>query len=241
MTFVSLQEMRRPSVPLHVEVADLLRNRILSGAMPSGSQLPPINRFSEQMGVARMTVRQAMDSLEAEGLIERHSGRGTFVRNVPLREPRILKMQADLSQLHDMVDNLEVRVSSYGPHRDGTAPSDDGMLALRRIHLLHGKPFCLADLELQREVYELAPERFKTEIAVTVLNDLGVKVATARQRLTISYADVETAQALDIRLNSPVMHVKRWFLDDHGRRIYSANLIYPDNALGIEIEFRVAD
>ena len=239
MTSVSLQEMRRPSVPLHVEVADLLRNRILSGAMPSGSQLPPISRFSEQMGVARMTVRQAMDSLEAEGLIERHSGRGTFVRDVTLREPRILKMQANLSQLHDMVDNLEVRFSSYGPHRDGPSPSDDGMLALRRIHLLHGKPFCLADLKLRREVYELAPERFMTEIAVSVLKDLGVEVATAKQRVTISYADMETAQALDVRLNSPVMHVKRWFLDDRGQRIYSANLIYPEDALGIEIEFRV--
>lgn len=57
--------------------------------------------------------------------------------------------------------------------------------------------------------------------------------------MTISYADMETAQALDVRLNSPVMHVERWFLDDRGQRIYSAKLIYPEDALGIEIEFRV--
>lgn len=241
MTGLSLQDMRRPSVPLHVEVADLLRNRILSGEVPSGAQLPALSELSEQLGLARMTVRQAMDSLEAEGLIERHSGRGTFVRDVTVRSPKLLKMQADLSQLQKMVGDLEVQVSMRGPESDGIKRMDDGNLALRRIHTLQGKPFCIADLKLPQDIYDLAPERFSTEIIVTVLKDLGIKVATATQRVTISYADLEAAQTLGLHLNSPVMHVMRQFLDSDGKRIYSANLIYPGDALGFEIDFQVTD
>ena len=238
---LSLQEMRRPSVPLHVEVTALLRNRILSGELPSGAQLPPINQLSEQMGLAKMTVRQAMDSLEAEGLIERQSGRGTFVRDVALREPKFLKMHADLSQLHQMVSDLDVAVAPRRPHPDDTDASEDGIQAMRRIHLLNGKPFCMVDLKLSREIYERAPQRFETEVVVTVLKDLGIDVATAQQRVTISYADVEAAQTLGVHLNSPVMHVSRHFLDSEGQRIYSAKLIYPGDALGFEIDFRVSE
>ena len=193
------------------------------------------------MGLAKMTVRQAMDSLEAEGLIDRQSGRGTFVCDVALQEPMFLKMQADLSQLHKMVSDLDVVVAPRSPHPDDARGNEDGMHAMRRIHMLNNKPFCIVDLELSWEIYQRAPERFEAEIVVTILKELGIDVTTAKQRVTIPYADVEATQTLGIHLNSPVMYVLRHFLNSEGRRIYSAKLIYPGDALGFEIDFKVSE
>ena len=95
------------------------------------------------------------------------------------------------------------------------------------------------DLKLDSETFALAPERFAREIVVTVLADIGIGVATARQRVTISYADFELAQALDVRVNSPVFRVVRDFFDANGEVIYSAVLIYPGDLLAFEIEFTV--
>ena len=75
---MNLTQMRRVSVPLHAEVAELLRRQILSGTIQAGEKLPALSALTEKFGVARMTVRQAMDALEDEGLIERHAGKGTF-------------------------------------------------------------------------------------------------------------------------------------------------------------------
>lgn len=241
MTHPIFQELRRPSVPIHAEVTELLRNRILSGALSAGAQLPPISQLSDEMGVAKMTLRQAMDALESEGLIKRFSGRGTYVQDVTTHQPRFLKMTADLSQLLNMVEDLEAKIVSRPEHGTKQRTSEPHMVNLSRIHMLHGKPFCLVDLELLHDVYDMAAARFESEVAVTVLEDLGIDIASAKQRVTISYADMDAAQTLGIRLNSPVMKVARQFRDSKGKRIYSANLIYPGDSLGFEIDFRIAD
>ena len=77
---MNLQAMKRAAVPLHAEVAEVLRHQIMSGELPAGAKLPALRELTETLGVARMTVVQAMNTLQDEGLIEKHSGKGTFVR-----------------------------------------------------------------------------------------------------------------------------------------------------------------
>ena len=236
---MKLQSIRRRAVPLHVEVAEMLRHRIMSRELPSGARLPALSELTEKLGVARMTIKQAMDSLEDEGLIERHAGRGTFVREVDLPERHTLHMRADLSELQSMVSQLEVSVLVGDTSSEVTDRNGRRFLSMKRIHTREGMPFCLVDLKLDGEIFALAPERFAREIVVTVLEDIGIGVASARQRVTISYADFESAQALEVRVNSPVFLVQREFFDSNGNLIYSADLIYPADLLAFEIGFAI--
>lgn len=234
---MKLQAMKREAVPLHAEVAAMLRHQIRSGELSPGTQVPALRELCEQLGVARMTVVQAMNSLEDEGLIERFSGRGTFVKKeVETHNRHTLHMQAEMSQLHSLVSQLEVSVldgeTSVESEEDGR-----DYLCMRRLHARGGKPFCQVDIRLDNTLFVQAPDRFANEIVVTVLNDLGVVVANARQNLTISYADFELAGALNIKVNSAVFRVFRQFYDEAGQLIYSANLIYPGDQLALEIEF----
>ena len=236
MSELNLQRIKRPSVPLHAEVTDLLRHQILSGHLPAGARLPPLSELSERLGVAKMTVRQAMDSLEKESLIERHVGRGTFVRHVQVRQPQVLRMHADIAQLQKMVGALKVTVAMAA---DGATEDagDTAYVRMQRIHSQGGEPFCIANLRLLREIYELAPARFDSEIVIKVLQDLGVKMVSAKQRVTISYADVDAAEVLDVPVNSPVMRVVRAFHGSDKKLIYTAELTYPGDALCFEIDF----
>ena len=234
---MNLLTIKREAVPLHAEVAAMLRHQILAGALAPGAQLPPLSELTAKLGVARMTVRQAMDALEAEGLIERHSGRGTFVKRVDLPKRQTLNMQADLSQLQSMVAQLEVSVVVEETQAPTTDENGVAYRYMKRIHSLDGKPFCHVDLRVDNALYEKAPERYSSEIVVRVLKDMGIAVGSARQRVTISYADLDIAQALQIKVNSPVFRVFREFFDRGGRLIYSANLVYPGDVLAFEMEF----
>ena len=239
MTDSTLSRMRRPSVPLHVEVADLIRNRILSGELKTGARIPALSQLSEELKLAKMTIRQAMDSLEAEGLIVRQPGRGTFVRDVSVRRPQFLRMEADFDQLFRMVEGLAVGVRKPPAHIGQDAEVGPDQVSLTRVHVLKKQPFCLAELRVRRDIYDLAPERFEHEIVIQVLRDIGVHVESARQRVRIAYADVEAAETLGVHINSALMHVKREFFDLEGTPIYSALLTYPGDVLGFEIEFKV--
>ncbi len=65
--------------PLHLQIYDSLRQRILDGEWRLGDALPAEPALGETYGVARGTLRQALAALEASGYISRQRGRGTFV------------------------------------------------------------------------------------------------------------------------------------------------------------------
>ena len=148
-------------------------------------------------------------------------------------------MNAELSQLQEMVAQLEVMV--IGDDNASQIIDIDGRAfrQMRRIHSQSGEPFCHVDIKLENQLYLMEPKRFDTEIVVTVLKDLGVSVESARQNVTIAYADVEMAEILKMPVNAPVFRVLREFFSNNGQLIYSATLIYPGDKLELEVEFAI--
>jgi len=67
------------SVPLYQQIRDQMRQLISNGALPLGERLPPSRELAQRLGVHRTTVANAYAELTADGLIEGHVGRGTFV------------------------------------------------------------------------------------------------------------------------------------------------------------------
>jgi GntR family transcriptional regulator len=81
--------------PRYRTIASVLRQAILAGDQRPGSLLPSEADLAVRFGVTRMTVRQALAGLAAEGLIERRHGHGTMV--VPIRHQREPQLTLGLS------------------------------------------------------------------------------------------------------------------------------------------------
>lgn len=65
--------------PLYLQIADVLRRRIANGELPPDRPLPGEHALCTEFGVARGTIRSAVNVLREAGLVVRVSGRGTFV------------------------------------------------------------------------------------------------------------------------------------------------------------------
>lgn len=63
-----------------------LKKMLISGEWPQGSKIPSENELAEMFGVSRMTVRQALQKLNALGLLETRLGEGSFVKSVDAGE-----------------------------------------------------------------------------------------------------------------------------------------------------------
>lgn len=64
---------------LYLQIADQIRDQILSGAAQDGQQLPSERDLAISLGVSRPTVREALIALEVAGLLEVRVGVGAFV------------------------------------------------------------------------------------------------------------------------------------------------------------------
>jgi GntR family transcriptional regulator/MocR family aminotransferase len=71
------------------ELEHALRQAIMSGALPAGTEVPSTRTLAAELGVARGTVGAALDQLAVEGLVEIRHGARTRVRHVPRRAPAV--------------------------------------------------------------------------------------------------------------------------------------------------------
>ena len=73
-------------MPLHRQIHDLVRQEIVADRLPPGARLPSEEELAERWGVSLAPVRQALVDLAGEGYLDRHRGRGTFVRQSKFEE-----------------------------------------------------------------------------------------------------------------------------------------------------------
>ena len=76
----SIKKITQGAVPKYRQLLDILRNQIISGEIEPGSQIPTEDSLIAQYGISRGTVRKAIEQLEAEKLIYKEHGVGSFVR-----------------------------------------------------------------------------------------------------------------------------------------------------------------
>jgi GntR family transcriptional regulator len=235
----------RSAVARYIQLASLFRRHIQSGEWKIGQQVPTVEDLAAECGVARATIRQALDILDSEGLIERFRAKGTFVKQ-RLQEQLWCEVATDWSGLLMSRDGavIEVLADERGcqppqiPHPIGElAPS---YRRLRRRHSRHGSPFLLANLYIDERLSKRIPKKdLDSKTAMRLIADIpALKIKDARQTLTIASADIETAEQLKIPLNAPVAYVHRSVVDRGGRLVFVGEGIYRGDQVRIDMKLK---
>jgi GntR family transcriptional regulator len=230
------------AVPRYRQIADLMRQRIARGQWAKGEKLPSLEALVGQFGVARVTVRQAMELLVRDGLVSAQRGRGTFVTGQPPRS-QWLNVQTSLAELVKVYRDTKPEIVNID-EQAGTAPltNDDGTPAeryvfMRRVHSREGRPYCVINIYVDEALFRRHPKRFRNETVIPLLVGMGT-VAHARQVLTVGTADMEVARLLDVPVNAPVAEVRRVFTDKKRRVIYLGEVTYRGDFIHVEMDLK---
>ena len=89
-------------VPLYVQLQQQLQQRILTGQLVHGTQLPSVRDLSAELHINPLTVTKVYQILEREGFVETRRGLGTFVAH----ESPALKVDARRRQIDPAVEQL---------------------------------------------------------------------------------------------------------------------------------------
>jgi GntR family transcriptional regulator len=232
------------AVPRYLQIADLMRQRISRGLWPKGGKLPSLEALVAEFGVARVTVRQAVDLLARDGLVSPQQGRGTFVTAEPARSPW-LKVQTSLVELAQVyrdtrpeIVNIDESIT-HAPLRSDDGTAAERYVFMRRVHSRAGQPYCVINIYLDERIFRRHPKRFRNETVIPILAGMGDEgIARARQVLTIATADIEVAQQLQVPVNAPVAEVRRVFTDAAGRVIYLGEVTYRGDFIHLEMDLK---
>ncbi|MNS68044.1 HTH-type transcriptional regulator FrlR [compost metagenome] len=204
-------------------------------------QISTLDELENEFQVARVTVRQAVDLLESEGLVTRHQGRGTFV-NAHVDDKRWLQLATTWDNLLAAIrDNVPkyIRVPdlpAFPRLAEGEGIPASSYTLLRSVQAKAGVPYAVVTLHLAQDVFEKERDQFMSHTALPVLDKVeGLEIKQARQTMVIGTADRETADLLQVPLSAPTAECRCVVIDKHDVAIYVADITYRSDCVRLSI------
>jgi GntR family transcriptional regulator len=185
------------STPLYDQLAESLREQIVTGQLKAGQQLPSERDLSEQYEMSRMTVRQGLAQLEHEGLVTVKSGVGTFVAEPKLTYDAINVFgftEAMLDKkgvLSSRVLSQRVCEASVQVRRALALIGQREVIEIKRVRLIDSIPMAIETNYLSAERFAgLETMNLKKSSLYTILEDLyNVRLHIAEQTIEASTAN----------------------------------------------------
>ena len=207
----------RAAKPAWVQIEEGLADRIESGRLAAGERLPAERDLALALSVSRMTVRQALASLAARGLVERGVGRGTFVRE----SPRVVH---DLTRVAGFTEEAERQGLEAGAQilaaAEQRAPAQVAQMLgieagapvvrLERVRLGGDQPITLEDSWVPAEHFPgLLEHDLSGSLYALMREHYELAPVSATERLEPVAARAHEAAALGVPEGSPLMLVER--------------------------------
>lgn len=202
------------------EIATHLR-RLVSESGP-GDRLPSEAELCHEFGVSRMTARQAVQLLAADGLIERRRGAGTFVREHPV--PRDLGSPLSFTgSMRARGMEASSRTLEWGevaPDPDERTaldlPSDGSAHVLERLRLADGTPMALERVVMPSSLAETLEEGFQHGSLHDAFRRAGRQPTEAHAEVSARRATKRERELLDLPPGGIIITERRTIYDDEG-------------------------
>jgi GntR family transcriptional regulator len=225
--------LRDKAIPLYYQLETILRKKITSGDYSPDTPLPSEDALAEEYEVSRITVRQALSSLEQDGLVIRQRGKGTFVSEKAdtLELPRFTGSIEDLILMGKRTKTKVIESSWIDPSdiiRERLKVKDGKVLRIEKIRYIEGDPFSHVFNYLPPELGNKLPiDLVKSKPMLMILEDeLGVRANEAEQSVEATIADATDASLLDIRVGDPLLKAERTVYDIKGNPVEYVSVVY---------------
>ncbi|MGM9487572.1 GntR family transcriptional regulator [Ideonella sp. YS5] len=214
-------------VPLHTQIREDLRSQITRGVFAPRQRLDSESQLMQRYGVSRITVRQALQTLEQQGLIVKVAGKGSFV--APERPSQDLTRLQGLAEAmapqgHEIRNRvLAVRHESADAtiaQRLGLALGER-VVYLRRVRLVDGVPLSLDLTWLPAAQGELIArgDLVRRDVFVMLEQDLGITLGHADLSIDAVAAEAEVADELGVGPGEALLRIERLTHTASGRPI----------------------
>jgi len=200
-------------IPLYYQLAENLREQIESGALKPGSQLPSERELGEELGISRMTVRQASTYLAQKGTLVIKPGVGTFVAEPKLTYDALHllgfteEMMTQGREVSSRVLEQAVVLPPEGVASKLGLDANARTIKIVRLRLEQDTPLLLETIHIPAA---LCPRLEKQDLARNSLyalmeNKYGIVLKRARQTFEATNANEFESQLFGIATHAPML------------------------------------
>lgn len=225
------------------QIRQALLEQINAGLLLPGTRLPSERELSERFATTRITLKEALAALEAEGKIYREERRGWFVASARfIYDPRYKShfqamVEAQNRQVTTRVQSAGLIVAPVGLCQQLLLPPLSAMLQINRVRQLDGRSVLYVE-------HYLLPSRFPglldcdLEQSLTRLyaEQYGIRYGRSCFDIVPGAARGAVARGLNLADGAPVLLITRINYDEQGRLIDCDREYWRHDAVAIRIE-----
>ncbi|SBT69303.1 GntR family transcriptional regulator [Micromonospora sediminicola] len=219
----NVETFRGRSVPAYQRIATAIRDKIVSGELAGGEQLPTELELAEQWGVARQTVRNGIAVLVSEGLVVAKRPLGHFVRKRenmlyrPQGESRDQPVSPEMDRFYQQIteegrvpsQTIDVSLVQATPDIAQRLRVDPGtvVVARRRVRYINGEPININDSHFPLDIVKDSEVMLPADVARgtnQVLADLGYPQDRAIDEIYTRMPTPEQIHRLGLGPGTPV-------------------------------------
>ena len=214
--------MRPRAAPLYARIEAALRARIAAGEWAPGAALPTEPALAAEYGVSQGTLRRALAALEAQKLIARRQGAGTYVAEATSERAlfhffRVVTPDGARPVPTSIAHRLQTRPATAAERAALALPARARVVALDRLRLIEGHPAILESIALPAarfQGFDLPLHQvLEDELYVHYQRRHGVTVLRVEEELGAEPAGPEAAAHLGVAPGAPLLAIARRALD----------------------------
>lgn len=214
------------SVPLHMQAESFLRELIREEEYAKGKMLPTEVELSQQFGISRNTLRQAINKLVFEGLLERRKGKGTKVvrKGITSGVRSWMSFSEEMKRLGIEVRNFELHVSRKKINSEamvffGREDKNERYMTLERVRGNQDYPFVYFISYFSPDIPLSGNEDFTKPLYNLLEKDYNIVVKRSNEELSAALAGDVVAEKLEIEPTDPILIRRRCVYDINGKPI----------------------
>ncbi len=201
-------------LPKYAVIEQDLAEKIESGELPCGSELPSESDLMNLYRVSRVTARRAIDELYHHGYIEKMQGKRTRVKGcAPLQELTSVYSYTEEILRHGMtpgrkVISAQIRICTQEESELLKLPKADPVFHMDRVYYADGLPLCFTQTTLPYRIFlDIETHDFKELSLYHVLEaDYGVTITNTSLKLKAVSGPDNVAEYLDVAESTPLLY-----------------------------------
>jgi phosphonate utilization transcriptional regulator PhnR len=225
----------------YVKIKDSIVEQIESGLLSPRQKLPAERKLSESFDTTRVTLREALSLLEAEGRIYREDRRGWFISPEPLKyDPTQtlnftnMALAQNRSPQTELIAAKGILANKQAASLLGLQPFSD-VYKVDRVRYLEDRPVVFVTNYIRPEPFPNLLDFDLSKSLTDIYRDhFGMVYQKIRYRISTSSLLGDTAQALRATSGTPAMVVERINYNQHGELIDCDIEYWRHDAISIE-------
>ena len=210
--------MEATSLPVYIQISEMLMREIIAGRLSDGERLPPERRLAKSLNISVGTLRKSLKDLEMKGALFRKQGSGNYIKFNTKFNSIYSFFRVELTDGGGLpsAKNLDINLVKK-PKNSPFFGESDKCLRIRRLRLLDNIPCVLEEIHLDAiKTDGLEFDNISQSIYLFYKDVLNLRITSAKDSATLLPVPVWSPKEFKVMSHQETVCIERLAYDQVG-------------------------